>query len=251
VTHLSERPPPLGNPPPAVGEPGPGADGTPPQGPASLTSQAYAAIRQAIIDVQVRPGEPIAENTLARWLGMSRTPVREAILRLRQEGWVYSIHRKGLFVSPVSLSDFRQVYETLEGLEAVIARLVIERATDADLDRVDALLRQQETATEADDRAAWTAASRGFHTLLADLAGNRYIAETRARLMDQMGRASRLTLRLRPRPTEPTSEHGALYKAIRRRDVPAAMLLAHEHRARVRQESIALLEAHLPDVVIW
>lgn len=218
-------------------------------GSASLTSQAYAAIRQAILDLQIRPGEPIAENTLARWLGMSRTPVREAILQLRQEGWVYSIHRKGLFVSPVSLSDFRQAYETLEGLEAVIARLVIERASDADLDRVDEIVRRQEVATEADDRLAWTTASRAFHTLLAELAGNRYIAETRARLIDQMSRASRLTLRLRPRPTEPTSEHRALAEALRRRDVPAAMLLAHEHRARVRHESIELLQEHLPDVV--
>ena len=225
------------------------ADGASPEGTPSLTDQAYAAIRQAILDVQIRPGEPIAENTLARWLGISRTPVREAILRLRQEGWVYSIHRKGLFVSPVSLTDFRQAYEALEGLEAVIARLVIERAADADLDRLDEILQQQDAATEADDRVAWTAASRAFHALLAELAGNRYVAETRARLMDQMGRASRLVLRLRPRPAEPTSEHRALYEAIRRRDVNAAMLLAHEHRARVRQESIELLEAHLPDIV--
>jgi DNA-binding GntR family transcriptional regulator len=181
---------------------------------------------------------------------MSRTPVREAILRLRQEGWVYSIHRKGLFVSPVSLADFRHAYEILEGLEAVIARLAIERATDADLDRLHEIVQQQEAATEADDRLTWTAASRAFHTLLAELAGNRYIAETRARLMDQMSRASRLTLRLRPRPSEPTSEHRAIYEAIRRRDVKAAMLLAHEHRARVRQEAITLLAEHLPDVVV-
>jgi DNA-binding GntR family transcriptional regulator len=221
-----------------------------PQEASSLTSQAYTAIRQAILDLQIRPGEPIAENTLARWLGMSRTPVREAILRLRQEGWVYSIHRKGLFVSPVSITDFRQMYETLEGMEAVIARLVTERATDADLDRLDEIVQRQEAATETDDREAWTTASRAFHTLLAELAGNRYIIETRARLMEQMGRGSRLTLRLRPRPSEPTAEHRALSAAIRRRDVNAAILLAHEHRARVRREAIDLLEALLPDAVI-
>lgn len=219
-------------------------------GDASLTSQAYSAIRQAIVDVQIRPGEPIAENTLARWLGMSRTPVREAILRLRQEGWVFSIHRKGLFVSPVSLSDFRELFETLEGLEAVIARLVTERATADELVRLREIVERQEAATEADDRDAWTAASRDFHTAMAEIAGNRHAADVRARLLDQAGRVSRLTLRLRPRPTEPTSEHRALLEAIAARDTSQAMLLAHEHRARMREESIALLEKHLPDIVV-
>ncbi|MCC7371544.1 MAG: GntR family transcriptional regulator [Chloroflexi bacterium] len=216
----------------------------------SMTLQAYAAIRQAIVDVHIRPGEPIAENTLARWLGMSRTPVREAILRLRQEGWVYSIHRKGLFVSPVSLSDFRELFETLEGLESIVARLVTERATPDDLARLRSIVERQEAATEADDREAWTAASRDFHTALAELAGNHHIADVRARLLDQAGRVSRLTLRLRPRPTEPTAEHRALFEAIAAGDVDRAMLLAHAHRAHMRAEAIALLEQHLPQIVV-
>jgi DNA-binding GntR family transcriptional regulator len=245
VTPLPERSP---APDLALLQPTPGVDGKTRQ--ESLTSQAYAAIRQAILDVQIRPGEPIAENTLARWLGISRTPVREAILRLRQEGWVYSIHRKGLFVSPVSLSDFRELFETLEGLEAVIARLVAERATEDDLDRLAAIVERQEAATESDDRDAWTAASRDFHSTLAALAGNRHVAEARARVLDQAGRVSRLTLRLRPRPVALTADHRALFEAIRRRDAEAAMLLAHAHRARVREESIALLAQHLPNVVV-
>lgn len=215
----------------------------------SLTDQAYRAIRQAISDLTIRPGEPIAENTLARWLGMSRTPVREAILRLRQERWVHSIPRKGLYVSPVSITDLREIYEALEGLEMVIVRLVAERASDADVARIGECVERMEAALAADDRPAWSEADLDFHGLLAELAGNQRIREIRDRFWDQLDRVHRILLWLRALPTASTEEHRALYEAIRRRDADAAAALARAHRARAREEFITLLTEQAPGLV--
>src|SRR5579859_7895894 len=86
--------------------------------PSALVRQAYTELRDAIAGLVLQPGQPLTEASLADWLGIGRTPVREALSRLREEGLVEVIPRTGYLVSRISADDAQEIYEMLEGLES-------------------------------------------------------------------------------------------------------------------------------------
>ncbi len=139
--------------------------------------QAYQEIRRRILDNEYPPAHQVLEQDLAADLGMSRTPMREALVRLQNEHFIQLIPRHGMRVVPLSLEDLRDTYEVLTALElTAIERLVRanpDRRTLAPLDRalddMDAALRQR-------DRDAWAKADERFHRTLIDLCGNRRLA---------------------------------------------------------------------------
>ena len=104
---------------------------------ASLADHAYAEIRAMILDLRLLPGQAILIDDLATRLGMSRTPVREAVARLStgMEGLVITVPRKGMVVTIPTVEGMREIYEIIDGLESVAVRLAIERA-DAEFAKV-------------------------------------------------------------------------------------------------------------------
>src|SRR3954466_11259717 len=210
----------------------------------SLVDDAYAALKEAIRENMFPPGYQGSEQEIATKLGMSRTPVHEAIIRLQEEGLVRVMTRRGVQVCAVSPEDMREIYDVIIALEAAAAELLAGRpqaeraAGAAELARANEAMRQ---ALARDDLTAWAAADDLFHRTLIERSGNGRIARIAGTIMDQSHRARMLTLRMRAKPTRSVEQHQAIVDAIAGGDATRAGRHARDHRARARDELLPLL----------
>jgi DNA-binding GntR family transcriptional regulator len=211
--------------------------------PATAAEAAYQRLRAMILDNALPPGAQRLEAELALELGLSRTPVREAMLRLQQDGLVSVTPRHGMRVAPISPADMRDIYDVLESLEPKAAELLARRnLPEADLAPLLFACDAMEQAIAQQDRAAWALADEGFHRGLAELCGNRRLAAMVMQVWDQSHRARMFTLNMRPLPERSTAEHRATLQAIRAGDAEEARETYRRHRQRGGAELIALIE---------
>lgn len=209
----------------------------------TLVDRAYHAIRDRILDNDWPPGHRALEQELALLLGMSRTPVREALIRLQNEGLVEVVPRHGMRVLPVSPADMRDIYQVLTSLEATAAELAAARTPGPDaLAPLDKASRDMKAALRADDLRAWAQADERFHRTLIELSGNRLLVTLVENVWDRAHRARMFTLNLRPKPVQSTREHAAVVRAIAAGDVAQARELHRAHRERGGRELVGLLE---------
>lgn len=210
-----------------------------------LAESAYEQIRRRILDNVWPPGHRALEQEVALALGMSRTPVREALIRLQAEGLVEVIPRHGMHVLPVSPTQMREIYEVLTGLESVAVGLVTRQGRDAAA--IEPLLQAtaaMDRALAADDLDAWAAADEAFHAGLIDLCRNATLKAAVMSYWDRSHRARMFSLRLRPRPVHSTREHRALVERILAGDVEGAIAENRAHRERASKELLAIFQQY-------
>lgn len=211
----------------------------------SYSSTAYDALKQRILDNEMTAGFQATEHELAEALGMSRTPVREAMIRLANEGLIEIRPRHGLRVLPVSARDMSEIYDILTALESAaaerLALLGLNEAQDAELE---AAVTEMDRALEKDDLDAWAQADERFHMLLVDFCGNQRLKALVGNMWGQAHRVRIVTLRLRPKPTQSNADHRAVVDAIRRRDSEAARQVHREHRIKAGKTLVSLLDSH-------
>jgi DNA-binding GntR family transcriptional regulator len=211
--------------------------------PASMVDAAYEQIRRRILDNVWPPGHRALEQEVALALGMSRTPVHEALCRLHGEGLVQVIPRHGMRVLPVSPTDMHEIYQIFTALECMAAELLARRKpSDAELKPLLDANRAMDKALRADDLDAWAAADERFHSHLLELAGNRHLQATVLNYWDRAHRARLFTLRLRPKPVNSTREHMQMVERLRAGDAEGAARVTRAHRARATAELIAIFE---------
>jgi DNA-binding GntR family transcriptional regulator len=214
-----------------------------PQASASMVELAYQKMRHLILDNVWPPGHQALEQEVALNLGMSRTPVREALIRLANEGLVEVIPRHGMKVLAVSPTDMREIYEILTALESMAAELLARQAPDAE--RLQPLVQAtdaMDAALARDDLEAWAAADEKFHFDLIELSGNRQLKQTVLNYWDRAHRARMFSLRLRPKPVTSTQEHRELLERLLAGDVDGAVLVNRNHRQRANRELLAIFE---------
>ncbi|MEN9627555.1 MAG: hypothetical protein RJA10_782 [Pseudomonadota bacterium] len=210
---------------------------------ASLVDAAYEQIRRRILDNLWPPGHRALEQEVALALGMSRTPVREALVRLQSEGLVEVVPRHGMRVLPVSPTDMREIYEILTALECMAAELLARRRpSDAELQPLDEATDDMDRALAQDNLDAWARADEQFHAQLLDLAGNRRLQATVMNHWDRAHRARMFSLRLRPKPVNSTREHRALVERLRAGDAEGAAAVNRAHRERANRELLSIFE---------
>lgn len=174
---------------------------------------------------------------------MSRTPVREALIRLENEKFVQIIPRHGMRVVPLSLNDLRDVYEVLTALElTAIERLARSGLDDGGMAALDQALDDMDAALRKRNIDGWVKADERFHRMLIERCGNARLASMAFMLWDQGHRARLTTVRLRPVLETSNREHRAVVEAIRRGNWREAVLKHAKHRARTSREIIGLLE---------
>jgi DNA-binding GntR family transcriptional regulator len=210
----------------------------------SLVESAYLAMKTAIRDNVFPPGHQATEPEIARQLGMSRTPVHEAIIRLQEEGLVQVLSRRGVLICPISADDIREIYDVLIAVEGMAAALLAGLPRELAAAAADAL--EQETANMAEALRTerlmdWAAADDSFHQLLTERCGNRRLARIAATVRDQAHRARLFTLHLRPQPAASADEHRRITTAIRAGAPDEAELAARTHRTRARDVLLPLL----------
>ncbi|MEO7245066.1 MAG: GntR family transcriptional regulator [Rubrivivax sp.] len=211
--------------------------------PGSMVDAAYEQIRRRILDNTWPPGHRALEQEVALALGMSRTPVREAMVRLRNEGLVELIPRHGMRVLPVSSTDMREIYEILTALEGMALEILARRKpSEAELKPLVESTRAMAKALKTDDLDAWAVADERFHGALIELAGNRQLQATVLNYWDRAHRARMFTLKLRPKPVNSTKEHMQLVERLRAGDVAGAAQVNRSHRERASRELLAIFE---------
>jgi GntR family transcriptional regulator, rspAB operon transcriptional repressor len=215
-------------------------------GESRLPQRAYLAIRNAIRHLQLPPGKTVLEREMAEILGMSRTPVRESLVRLETEGWVRLIPRRGFIVAPLVADDLQQIYEVVESLDGVAGRLATDRATHEELNQLEHLIEEQEKALELNDLLAWTDLDDQFHNYIVDLAQNPRLRGIVDSQSDQLYRARLYTIKFRPKPTHSVIEHKAILAVMRAGEPEAVRTMLQSHRYRARKEILEALQSMPP-----
>jgi DNA-binding GntR family transcriptional regulator len=221
-------------------------DGNGAEGPQETRAEAaYRYLRNAILSNALPAGFQAAENEIAAQLSMSRTPVHEAMTRLAEEGFVQILPRKGILVRALTPADLLEIYDVLIALEGAAAELLAAGTAEG----LDATLAELQTSTDEMDAAlgagdldAWRVADERFHDALVASCGNGRIKRMVAMVAGQSHRARRLTLHLRPAPTNSAAEHRATIAAILSGDVAAAGEAARAHRRCARDQLVPILK---------
>jgi DNA-binding GntR family transcriptional regulator len=211
----------------------------------SSGQRAAAELRRLVFDGTLPPGSVHLESELAERLGMSRTPVREAMAALAAQGLVETRPRRGMRVLPLSPQDMGEIYDILTELESLAAEKAAGKDYGArDLDTLRRSIDQMDAALARDDLAAWAEADDDFHAELVRLGGNGRMVAIVAMMVDQVRRARAVTLHMRPVPLRSNEDHRRVFEAIAARRAQEARRLHHAHRSAARDILIALLERH-------
>ena len=209
----------------------------------SRTSDAYVRLKADIRENRMQPGHLEPEPEIAARMGMSRTPVHEALVRLQAEGLVELVPRRGARVLAIRVEDMREIYEILGALEPeAAAGLAARNPSSAELKPLELTLEEMSDALERDDLDRWAYADDEFHQTLLELHGNRRLTSVVNSLLDQSHRARMVTLRLREAPIVSTAEHRVIFEFLRRGDPDGAREAFHRHRQRTASELISILE---------
>ncbi|WP_198590191.1 GntR family transcriptional regulator [Paracoccus zhejiangensis] len=220
------------------------------QGIADLPARdrAYHDLRYRILTGRLAPGTTLLETELAALLSLSRTPVREATIRLAEEGLIAIRPRHGITVRSLTLNDVRDILDVLSALEIRAVELVARRGlARADHDRLLHLMDRMERATEAGDIAQWSEMDDDFHSTVAGLCGNDRLLSTLDEYWSQQYRPRMMIVPLRPKPTQSNIEHRRIVEALAAGDVEAARLAQQQHRARADRQQLDLLRDRLAD----
>lgn len=211
----------------------------------SRVDAAYREIKERILNNVYSPGYQAMEQEIAEDLGVSRTPVREALIRLQHEGLVELVPRRGMRVVPMDAADMKEIYDVLTSLESTAAELLAKRRpTESELQPMQQAIDDMEAALESDDLEGWAAADERYHRCLIDLSGNRRLAAMANTVMDQGHRARMVTLRLRPKPTQSNRDHRELLDAIRHGDGKAARDCHDNHRRKSSEVLTDILQKY-------
>jgi DNA-binding GntR family transcriptional regulator len=145
--------------------------------PRSMRYHVLRQLRSAILDGVFKPGERLNESEIARQMGISRGPVREAILALEQEGLAKTEHWRGSYVVELDAQSFQELIELRILLETHAARVATEKCTPADLGRLDKVIQQMRTASQSDDIENVVDQDLNFHRTICQLSGNQLLAQ--------------------------------------------------------------------------
>ena len=189
----------------------------------------YRKIRHEILWLQRKPGEPIVEKDIALAQGVSRTPVREALLRLVGEGLVDTVPKSGTMVARIPLTRLPEAIVVRKALEQVTAGAAATRARRSDVTHLRAILERQREADAAGDRAAFHRADEAFHAAIAELAGYPGIWSLIQSVKTQVDRYRLLTLPQPGRIARVIEEHAAVVTAIAQHDGPRASTAMGHH----------------------
>jgi DNA-binding GntR family transcriptional regulator len=198
----------------------------------------YAALRDDILELRRTPGEVLDEAEIAATHGISRSPVREAIVRLTAEGLAQTLKNRGAVVSRLDIEMLPAYFDAQALLFRITSRLAAQRGGQAAAERLMAIQSRHEEIVAARDPSGVIVNNKFFHLEIALIGGNRYYYDWLASILDEGQRIMRLYVRLHEElvPNERLSFHHALIEAIRAKDVDAADRAAAADAQIVRDE---------------
>lgn len=198
--------------------------------PSLLQDRAYAEIKTLIQDGTFPPGSFLSERQLAVRLKMSKTPVKNALVRLEMEGFVAVSPQQGIVVREFSLREVVDILDIRMALEPYVARRVAGALTAEQAEALRANVKAQKAAADAGDTLGLTRLDADFHVLLCSFAGNAEIAQVMTRLREKLHRIIlRVMAHVPGRPASAAAEHGAIAEALIKGKGERAASLMEKH----------------------
>lgn len=205
----------------------------------------YRVLREEILGCKIQPGGELREQELAARFEVSKSPVREALLRLEREGLIIVAPRQGYRVAPISLSEAKDMFELRLVLEEACVASAIRDASDAALRRLDEFRTLEGTATTD----AFISYNSRFHSAIAACSGNTRMAETTRNLIEHMDRLVRVSLSVDSQHAADhqalIQEHGQIIDTIQQRDRRKAKQLVRHHIGAAQKRVVTALEWNL------
>jgi DNA-binding GntR family transcriptional regulator len=207
----------------------------------ALAERVATEIGDMVIRGALRPGERIVERRLCEVLGVSRTPMREALKLLRHDGLIEISRNRGARVSPYCAEDARQLFEVIAALEGMAAAGFTRRAQPRSLERLEALHGRMMTLRREGRLDEYFDVNSAIHDLILSGAGNAVLAESHKRLMLRARRGRYMAIMDGARWDQAVREHEALIAAIRAGAAPAAEVVWREHLLNTGRAVISAL----------
>lgn len=208
----------------------------------SVNATVYEALKQQITNNQLRPGVKLTHQELAERLSVSRTPVREALERLYQEGFVTRLPRRGFYVAEIDEDEARELYELREALEIYALRRSMARGIKpADMRRLDGFNQDYKALVRDDSTRERMLVDRDFHLALASMADNRALLRSLEAVFERLIMKMRTEGYRTVRGEEALREHVEMMKALRAEDQPKAERLLAEHIQGARRRLVSHL----------
>ncbi|WP_332683167.1 GntR family transcriptional regulator [Bosea sp. (in: a-proteobacteria)] len=220
-----------------------------PAGRATAAAMVQDELRREILDMVLSPGAPLSEKELTSRFGMSRTPVREALIRLKEEGLVEIFPQAGTFVARIPMGAIPEAVFIRQALECATVEVLARTATAPDIARLDATTARLREAFERGDQESFHLADEAFHEALADCAGYPGVWKLAQAAKSQIDRCRRMTLPVPGRMAMVIREHRAIADEIRRHDAPAAEAAMRQHLGTLLPDLVHL-QASNPDYFV-
>jgi DNA-binding GntR family transcriptional regulator len=198
----------------------------------SLTDQAYAKLKDAIAGTDIyAQREPLRldERALMRALGVSRTPIREALSILEQEGFVRTLPRRGIFIVRKSKREIIEMIQMWAALESMSARLATQRASDAEIAKLRHLFDEFQNSPPAEHLHEYSDANIAFHQMIIRLGGSQTIEDATENLFIHVRAIRSATIGQNDRSSRSIVEHLGIIDALERRDTELAERLTRQH----------------------
>lgn len=207
-----------------------------------LRKRLYEQLKKEILEGAIAQGQPLTEEELCRRFGVSRTPVREAIGMLIDEGLLTKIDHRGVFVSPISVQDVYELFQVREILELACVRLAYQQIPVDELNRFEGEFRaMREAATNGETSLELeTNLDRSFHLALAHYSGNSLLERLMEMLHDQDQRIRMMATRLPKRFIETADEHLEIVQALKDRDLDHAIKAVQTHLENARKSALMI-----------
>jgi DNA-binding GntR family transcriptional regulator len=208
-----------------------------------LTTKAYNSLKKKLIDLHLRPGEILMVQSLAKDLGLSRTPVREALIHLKQEGFVQETDGRKFKVTEISLETINEIYEIREQLECLAIKRVALQRSMAQIKELEKTMLSMKKAVARLEYSSFIEYDLRFHEQIVKYSGNRTLEGLLKTLADKVQRIRYLTLNIEKRMENSVLEHSKILKFIKERNPKGARHALHEHLTNVRQGLNGLLRS--------
>jgi DNA-binding GntR family transcriptional regulator len=194
----------------------------------SKRDQVVEVLREAILGGELLPGERVVESRIAKQLGISQAPVREALALLERQGLVVKVHNRGTFVSRLHGRELRDLFTLRAVLDAFSAKLAAERATDVDIEGLRAMLTRMRAAEATGDLAKLTEAHLQLHEAIYRVSGHELLIDIFALIHGRMALALTFAENLFSADGDETDCHEPLIEALARHDADEAERIAKE-----------------------
>lgn len=208
----------------------------------SLKEMALSTIKEAILSKKLEPEKMYTEAVLTNELGISRTPVREALIQLASQGLIVYHPRKGFQIKLLTERDVENLFELRLALEMAVIRHIAEELTDRSLTEIEKVWLRYQKVVQKGNPVLSIRANRDFHICLANLTENSYLIKALDEIRDLTDLASIRSLEVDSRTLEAADEHEKIFAQLKKKSINGALKEMENHLRTTKERVLAMIQ---------